>query len=905
MTHRDEKIDEDEYDKLLDQVLDLNEAESLLLLTEVEFRTPDIAARLKADLSRINASASFLQTTQLERMQSARIKLTPGQVFGSWRLLQVVGFGGMGQVWEVERADESYQQRAALKLLKTESIANEALFLRERQVLAGLNHPGILRLIDGGNFAGQHYFVTEFIEGENLDYWLKRANPNIFKRLNLFCQICAAVAYAHAHLVVHRDIKPSNILIDKAGDPHLIDFGIAKLLAPEPKDHDAGVSKTLLETQTRFFSPEFGSPEQLTGAAITVRTDVYSLGGLLFWLLTERAPTDCEGLSTSQIIEKIRFEEIDFPSKIGWAKNLNASAWKIDLDIIVTRAMQKPPEARYASVESLNADVENLLSSRPIVARAPTKLYVLSRYLKRHAGMVAASAAVLLALMVGLLATAWQAKRAVQERDLAQQERANAVKQVARAESALSTLGAVFRDSDAETRGNANEWLDRALTYVTQPGRADRAARAQLLASLAEIESNREQLARAAERYTDLLENYPDVLDPHVSARAHCDYASVLSIMGELEKAVQHLSIGTRTAEQLTGSNRDALVYCLSAHGFLVRDNATRQQAFEAIERALVEVEKLIAVDASARWQKVLVLRTFGVLLGETGNPNEARKKLGQAAALNTLIGNGDSPIAAHIMASLAGVSMQSENILEAQKVSEQARDLLQRHAKKSFPLANHLVNEAGLHNSLWQSEQALIVAQQALETLNAVVGKSSVYHGLAHLEMGRAHFREQRFDQALRALATSRTIMIEAAGPDSDFVLRPERARARVLLERGESIGAAKLIEPMIDRLKQKTPGAALADALSIRAAIALAERRYIEAEIAVNESIALFQQIGNPTGFRIALVELTRAEIMQQAGRQNDATVIAKQIAPVLEGSLGIDHPRAKLARAMVLGK
>jgi eukaryotic-like serine/threonine-protein kinase len=318
-------------------------------------------------------------------------QLQPGRRIGPYRVLREIGRGGMGSVYLAARADDAFQKLVAIKIIRRGLDTDDVLrrFRSERQILATLDDPNITRLLDGGTTDdGLPYFVMEYVEGEPIDQYCDARKLNITERLKLFQGVCAAVSYAHQNLVIHRDIKPGNVLVTKEGLPRLLDFGIAKLLAP-----GAGHRTT---TMLRPLTPEFASPEQVRGELVTTASDVYSLGVRLYQLLTGRRPYRAATGTAAEIEAAICDEEPEKPSlaitRCGkTASTLGASPSpeavsatregtrdKLrrrlagDLDNIVLLALRKEPQRRYASANQLSEDIGRHLTSLPVIARPDT-----------------------------------------------------------------------------------------------------------------------------------------------------------------------------------------------------------------------------------------------------------------------------------------------------------------------------------------------------------------------------------------------------------------------------------------------------------------------------------------------------------------------------------------------------
>jgi len=349
-------------------------------------------------------------------------ELAQGARVGAWRVVRTLGQGGMGNVYLAERADASFDKQVALKLVQgLLTPVAQARFAAEKQALARLEHPHIARLIDAGESeAGWPYLVMEYVHGMPIDEFL--AGRGIEDVLAIFLQLCDAVAYAHRQLVLHRDIKPSNVLVNREGDAKLLDFGIAKLL-------QAGEGMNASHTVERAYTPEYASPEQVFGRPIGVASDIYSMGVLLYRLLTGISPHAFESTDTAVVARVLRDDDIVPPSRAVPAPEAGApthehrrrsKALAGDLDTIVMAALQKQPERRYASVDAFAEDIRHYLAHEPIRAQPDSFGYRARKFLRRNTVAVAASVAVALALVGGLAASLWQAHIANQQRALAE-----------------------------------------------------------------------------------------------------------------------------------------------------------------------------------------------------------------------------------------------------------------------------------------------------------------------------------------------------------------------------------------------------------------------------------------------------------------------------------------------------
>jgi tetratricopeptide (TPR) repeat protein len=327
-----------------------------------------------------------------------------GERVGAYELLTEIGQGGMGTVHLARRADDEFEKRVAIKLMRPGFATDLDLrrFKSERQISAALDHPNIARLLDGGTTPeGAPYFVMEHVEGGLLLEHCRERGLSIRERLILFQQICAAVQYAHQHLVVHRDLKPGNILVTAQGEPKLLDFGIAKLLSE-------GVGAALSEptaTLDRLLTPEYASPEQVRGRTVTTSSDVYSLGVILYELISGEKPYRIETGDPAELVRLVCERDPERPST-------RTAGLSRDLDAIVLKAMRKEPEQRYPSAAALSEDIGRFLEGRPIEARRHSAAYRAKKFIRRHRIGAAATVLVLAALAVGVWATLREARRA-------------------------------------------------------------------------------------------------------------------------------------------------------------------------------------------------------------------------------------------------------------------------------------------------------------------------------------------------------------------------------------------------------------------------------------------------------------------------------------------------------------
>jgi serine/threonine protein kinase len=487
----------------MDKALGLQGGERAAFLARLAHSDPELHAEVVSLLSsHAQAGAEFLNTPvappALELSETlVRDPMRPsardpmiGRRLGPYQIVELIGVGGMGEVYRAVRADDEYRKQVALKLVRAglDSAAVVNRFKNERQILASLDHPNIARLLDGGTTGeGIPYFVMELIEGQTIDCYCDDHNLATTERLKLFLQICSAVQLAHQRLIVHRDLKPSNILVTSEGLPRLLDFGIAKLVDPSTDPGtDAQISEPTL-TQFRAFTPGYASPEQIKGEPITTASDVYSLGVVLYELLTGKHPYRVAGDTPEKVARAVcetnprkpssvvgqagsfssgRDQQAAVPSSAQAARDAERLSKRLkgDLDNIVLMALRKEPQRRYSSVEKFAEDIRRHLEHLPVTARNDTAWYRATKFVARHKVGVAATAGVAVIVLAALGVTLREARIAREQRARAEQ-RFNDVRTLA------NSLMFEFHDSIKDLAGatparellvrRSQEYLDR------------------------------------------------------------------------------------------------------------------------------------------------------------------------------------------------------------------------------------------------------------------------------------------------------------------------------------------------------------------------------------------------------------------------------------------------------------
>jgi serine/threonine protein kinase len=482
-----------------------------------------------------------------------------GRRVGFYKILRQIGLGGMGTVYLAERADDQFRKRVALKAVRPELFNEHARrrFQNERQTLAVLDHPNIIKLLDGGTTEdGVPFLVTEYVEGLPIDKYCVSAGLSVRQRLQLFYALLGAVHYAHGHLIVHRDLKPGNILVTPEGIPKLLDFGIAKLLQPEYSAQEMGLTQSGMQPMT----PNFASPEQITGQPITTASDTYSLGVILYQLLTGHHPYERQMHTAFELGQAICESVPDKPSKFAEkaaepAVQVNAKALRGDLDTIVLKAMRKEPQRRYASVEHFSEDIRRYLNGFPVLARDSGVWYQASKFIGRHQA-TSAGVALLTAGLIVSSVVAVQQKRAAERRFADLRLFANFVlnqlddsllKGTIPARALLADKGVEYLDKlAAEKGGDPSIKRDLVTGYIKNGD-----AKGNLYgASLGETAGAEESYRKALRFAEELVRIDPKNLEDRRNlVLAHVKVGEVLATSGNRSEAMKHYSEASKTHE--------------------------------------------------------------------------------------------------------------------------------------------------------------------------------------------------------------------------------------------------------------------------------------------------------------------------------------------------------------------
>jgi eukaryotic-like serine/threonine-protein kinase len=671
----------------------------------------------RVDSARSLAAAAWLQDDDAQSVQT-------GERIGPWQVLRELGRGGMGVVWLVERADGQFEQRAALKLIKRgmDSEAVIARFLRERQILARLEHPHIARLLDGGIAAdGRPYFAMEYVDGQPLLRYCSEQSVKLEDRIKLFLDICTAVQFAHGQLVVHRDIKPSNILVTTAGQAKLLDFGIAILL-----DDSFGGPALTVDAQQRPLTPAYAAPEQLRGEPVTIATDIYALGGVLYELLTGRRPLGLgDAASPEEAIRSLETTNPLAPSKAEICDaGVPAKLLRGDLDTIILTALQRRPQMRYGTVAAFADDLRRYLSGRPIVARREHTWYRARKFVGRHRIGVAAAVVGAMLLLASLGVALWQAREKAREAHASQEVTQFLVGLFSGADPThakgatvtaqdLLDQGAVRLRADLGTEPVLRARLLHtvATTYVAL-GLYDRALpieqdalklrRANLSPRDPEIADSMDELGQIRLLKADYAGAEPLLRDALALRRAELardDPALVQSLgnlglllqdRGDFAAAASPLLEAVQTSERHYGKDSTETAHRLDDYANNLDNLGKRVEAAALLRRALDIREKKLAPDDA---EVATALQNLGVHLDEDGDHEEGRVLLERALAIRLKVFGPDHPMVGFARLALAGAYESLDRATDCERETEQALGIFRRTLPETHPKISEALN--------------------------------------------------------------------------------------------------------------------------------------------------------------------------------------------------------------------
>jgi serine/threonine-protein kinase len=601
--------------RLLQQGLALSQAERAIWLTRIADEHGDLMPLIRALLARATNESDAFMARPVDSVWAEAIGgaggVRPGEQVGPYRLVRELGSGGMGTVWLAERADGGLQRQVALKLPLLGWAPGVAERLQqERDALATLEHRHIARLYDAGLTAeGRPYLAMEFVDGSPIDVFATRHNLPVRARLELFQQVTQAVDFAHRRLIVHRDLKPSNILVTHDGDVRLLDFGAAKLL------QEGGAPESALTREAgRALSPDYASPEQIRGEPITVASDVYSLGVVLFELLTGARPYRLERQSSAALEAAIVDAEAPIPSSTVAHDRKLCRELRGDLDNIITKALKKSTPERYSTVRELADDLRRWLDHEPVSARGDSVAYRLRKFVRRNRAAVAATSLVICTLAVATTVTSMEMFEARQQRDEARLQAKRAEAQERFANMVMEQTGPGGRELTRE------EMLDRSVELLEEQYSNDPRFIARALIPISgrymDLDNTAKELA-ALERAETIARQLHDSV---LLLSVQCNTVETELAQGSLERATGRMSEARTLLAHTAGVPVAERIDCIHAEATLADARGDRATAVERISQAIALQEQLDRTDLTYR----ALLSHAQVLYLHAGRPQDA-----------------------------------------------------------------------------------------------------------------------------------------------------------------------------------------------------------------------------------------------------------------------------------------
>lgn len=811
----DSQIDKKHWDKIEKLFLEAANIEPQLLQSWLKKQTREespvileTVAKMLAGISNISMSLSTPIKNSLALLAQDKLNQSNKNTFlddsnqsllGNYRLIKELGKGGMSSVYLASRADLSFHQEVAIKIVHhwLNDDSHHQRFIAERQMLAQLNHPNIAKLIDGGTTpSGSPYFVMEVIEGEPIDRYCNQNKLSIAERIRLFQKVCSAVEFAHRNLIVHRDIKPSNILVTADGIPKLLDFGIAKLIDPT-------VISDTTKTIRRMGTPGYTSPEQINGETITTATDVYGLGLLLYKLLTEELPDFYSGVvrnnqSNNKDSEPRRLADISKHISKEVAEERNETTKSLqrilagDLDNIALKAIRQTPERRYCSVANFSADLSRYLNGHPVKARPDSYLYRIGKFIRRHRLGVASLVSIFIVSILFIFTLIEMESNSAKQRDKAEQV----------SKMLVNLFEMAGSKAAKENKLHARSLLDQGREQLDLLTGQDE-AQIMLRETLASLYEKLGQFQSARELYQLSLKQKLTVQSATTTSAIESLYnlARVTALSGDLISAEPLFRQTLNLRRSSLGEDHPDVAKSLNSLALVLHEQGKYEAAYPLYQQALLSSLKL---NGNSARQTLKTRGNLALLLFDQGKYLTAEQIYAEALV------NGHTPpkqsnLLADVIDGLAQTKLILGDIQAAEDLAKEALEIRRNLLGLEHPdIARSLAHLAAIYShqnltyAVQLAEQALTQRRDSYGVNNAETGESLSILAAIRIKQGKHSDARQLYQQAIQSYRVS-------LSNNHPMAARPVAEFAIYLAQQGECQQAIPLLEVAVKDLPDK----------------------------------------------------------------------------------------------------
>lgn len=793
-----------------------------------------------------------------------------GSTIGAYRLTRLLGKGGAGSVYLGERADRQYSAQVAIKIIEDRRIYEEVTtrFKSERQILAQLNHSNIARLLDAGESrGGMPYLVMEYIHGEPIDQFCNSKALSIKERLAIFIKVCTAVQYAHQNLIIHRDIKPGNILVSPDGTPKLLDFGIAKLIDDSAKSAVTAAETGLTRLNERLLTPEYASPEQITGQHVTTASDIYALGMILYELLTGTRPYQVQALNhleleriicvidpirPSQILEQTNIfdsslEKLDIDQATRARKSNQKRLKKElsgDLDAIVMRALRKEPTQRYSSVEQLIKDIERHLNQEPVEACHGNWAYYSKRFVRRHKIGVASSIAALSTLIGFTVFVSIQNQIITEQRDLATQ-------QTTRAEHVSNFMLEVFSNADPfinkgkevtakELLAQAGEKISDDNTLQQQPE-----VKAKLLEAIGRAYQRQNQPELAIKYLSDSL-----LLKNNKPNSYKDSFAQTLNYLGDAQRQkglYKEAGVSLNESRLIFEKNGQTVtpeyIDTLKNLAYLELTLSNPSKAYVILEESLSIARKVYG-NNHPEIASILLTKTQSLLW--QNKREEALSSAREASNISHSTLPDIHPDRALVDLTLGDILFQEGRLKEAESlVNQSLRAQIVLYGKENVALASTMDSLSMIYQAQGKTEGAETHARKALDIVEKALGKNNIDTVYYHTALSDLLIKQGKHREAITHAQTAMSILEKNKATDHQYMASAEYLLAQALFANNHAYQAKQLLIKNIERWKtNQAPEWRVARSENLLGAVFVAINKKQEGEKLLRQSFLELQQ-------------------------------------------------------------